>query len=209
MKTRHYIAVVLFVLLLILFRFVAEIGDRSPGMYIVTSVIDGDTAELNRREKLRLLDIDTPEHGQPFAEKATEYLAELILNKEIRLIFDHRKRDKYDRLLAYVYIDSVCVNAALLAKGYAWLYLHPDQIVNDSMTRKLLAVQHRAIDDNVGVWALPVAPEEYYVGNSARMRFHRPDCNGAQKLPDDHRVIFETRTDAFYQGYSPCRNCKP
>ena len=81
MKARHYIAAAALVPLLILLRFVTDINEGRPGMFTVTDVIDGDTVELNRREKLRLLDIDTPEQGEPYSDKAREFLARLVLGE--------------------------------------------------------------------------------------------------------------------------------
>jgi len=193
----------------LLFRFVVKI-DREPSeTFLVTRVLDGDTAELNRQDRVRLLGIDTPEEGEPFHDSATAYLSKLILNKQVSLKFETRKRDGYGRLLAYIYIDTFSVNMDMLAKGLARIYLFPDNASDQQMRANLLTVQRQAISKGIGIWTVPSTPESYYVGNSRTLRFHRPQCPSIKKLSDKDRVIFEDRMKPFLEGYSPCRNCKP
>ena len=114
----------------------------------VRHVIDGDTIELSNGEKVRYIGIDAPEERrrrgdrwvydpEPYAEKATRENRKLVEGKKVRLEFDAEKRDKYGRLLAYVYtrigffgnagydgeviLDSheIFINAYLVQKGLA------------------------------------------------------------------------------------------
>lgn len=209
MKTRHYIVAAAFILFFVLIRFVGEIGIETVDKYKVIKVIDGDTFELENRGKLRLLAIDTPEHGQPFHDSALAVLSKMVLNKEVDLQFEVRKRDKYKRLLAYVFVDSLFVNAEMLSAGLAGLYLFPNNSSDRSAIAELLQSQREAMAKEVGIWSLHHVPSDYYLANSKRMRFHRPDCHGAKSLKPSNRVVFETRESACYDGYSPCRTCQP
>ena len=95
--------------------------------YIITKVIDGDTVHING-ESVRLICIDTPERGEEGYLEATEYLESLILNKEVILEEDITKRDKYDRLLYYIFTkDGRFVNEIMVKEGYAEAYpYYPD-----------------------------------------------------------------------------------
>ena len=81
---------------------------------------------------VRYLGIDAPERGkdgepgEPFAEEAFEYNKALVEGKTVWLEFDKQRKDKYDRLLAYVYLDPLklsMVNAIFLSQGYATLMI--------------------------------------------------------------------------------------
>ena len=86
---------------------------------ICTAVIDGDTFKLETGETVRLIGIDAPELSQPGGEESREYLTRLILNKGVTLEKGYGDRDKYNRLLRFVYIDDVCVNEEMIRQGYA------------------------------------------------------------------------------------------
>lgn len=94
-----------------------------------TRVIDGDTIVLNNGEKVRLIGVDTPESVHPlkpveyFSKEASEFTKRLVEGKEIKLGYDWQKRDKYDRLLAYVYLnDGTFLNAEIIKQGYGFAY---------------------------------------------------------------------------------------
>ncbi len=210
MRKRHYIAIVALVLFLLILRFVVDLDERQPGMYVVTRVIDGDTMELDGDEKLRLSGIDTPEHGEPFFNDTKNYLINMVLNQQIRLEKGHRKRGNYGRLLGWVYLDTVLINAEILRQGLGRMYLFPENRYEQANLDRLYAAQRAAMADQVGVWTLPIImEEEYYIGNSRSMRFHRPACQSAARMSDNNKIIFSTPEEAFHEGYSPCRNCKP
>ncbi|MBU7046418.1 MAG: thermonuclease family protein [Theionarchaea archaeon] len=86
---------------------------------ICTSVIDGDTFRLETGETVRLIGIDAPELSQPGGEMSREYLTHLILNKGITLERGHEDRDKYNRLLRFVYIGNTSINEEMIKQGYA------------------------------------------------------------------------------------------
>ncbi len=95
----------------------------------VKRVIDGDTLLLTNGEKVRLIGVDTPETKHPqkpvqrFGREAYLFTRELVEGKEARLEFDWQRRDKYGRLLAYVYLtDGTFLNAEIIIQGYGFAY---------------------------------------------------------------------------------------
>ncbi|MBU7046836.1 MAG: thermonuclease family protein [Theionarchaea archaeon] len=84
-----------------------------------TAIIDGDTFRLENGETVRLIGIDAPELSQPGGEESREYLAHLILNKGVTLEKGYEDRDKYNRLLRFVYIGNTCINEEMIRQGYA------------------------------------------------------------------------------------------
>ncbi len=96
-----------------------DTNTRAEDTLICTAVIDGDTFKLETGETVRLIGIDAPELSQPGGEMSREYLTHLILNKGITLEKGYEDRDKYNRLLRFVYIDDVCINEEMVRQGYA------------------------------------------------------------------------------------------
>jgi micrococcal nuclease len=98
--------------------------------YTVGKVVDGDTFIImyrGQQTKVRLIGVDTPEaydyknvREEPGGKEASAYTRSLIEGKQVTLEFDHVMYDKYNRLLAYVYLsDGRMLNALLVEKGYA------------------------------------------------------------------------------------------
>ncbi len=96
----------------------------------VVRVVDGDTIEVQlgaTREKVRYIGVDTPETKHPakgvecYGRQASELNARLVAGARVRLVRDVEERDRYGRLLAYVYRarDGLFVNAELARRGYA------------------------------------------------------------------------------------------
>ncbi len=99
-------------------------------VFQVTRVIDGDTILLANGERVRLIGVDTPELYHPFkpvqyfAREASEFTREMVEGKQVRLEYDWQRRDRYGRLLAYVYLDdSTFLNAEIIRQGL-WICLH-------------------------------------------------------------------------------------
>ncbi len=98
-------------------------------VFHVTRVIDGDTLLLSNGERVRLIGVDTPELCHPlkpvqyFAREASEFTREMVEGKKVRLEYDWQKRDKYGRLLAYVYLkNGTFLNAEIIKQGYGFAY---------------------------------------------------------------------------------------
>ncbi|WP_429731872.1 thermonuclease family protein [Bacillus smithii] len=105
--------------------------DANKNLIPVTLIetVDGDTIKVNykgKEETVRYLLVDTPESKkpgtcvQPYAKAAAERNRELVNSGNLSLEFDKgSKRDKYGRLLAYVFVDGKSVQEELLKEGYA------------------------------------------------------------------------------------------
>jgi len=97
--------------------------------YKVLEIVDGDTIKINyndQKEKVRLIGIDTPETNECFSTEATNKLLSLIGEKEIEIEFDttQGERDKYSRLLLYIWLDDKLINKTMIAEGYAHEYTY-------------------------------------------------------------------------------------
>lgn len=89
---------------------------------IVGRVIDGDTLELTTGERVRLIGIDAPETGEDYYEESKVRLKDLVESKQINLENDVEDKDRYDRLLRYIYIDDIFVNLIMVEEGFAKAY---------------------------------------------------------------------------------------
>lgn len=124
---------------------------------LCTRVIDGDTIELADGEHVRYIGMDTPEMRpvEAYAKAATEANRELVEGKTVRLVLDVEKRDRYGRLLAYVYVDGTFVNAELVRRGLAQVATYPPNVRHQDHFLKL---QRQAREAGRGLWSDP--PEE-------------------------------------------------
>lgn len=117
----------------------------------VHRVIDGDTIVLRDGRVVRYLGVNAPERFEDLYEVATGANKELVLGKEIKVIFD--PRHPYDgggRLLGYVFVDAILVNAELLRRGYAHLFcLEPIEYY-----RFFYQCQEEARQTRRGIWGL-------------------------------------------------------
>jgi micrococcal nuclease len=185
-----------------------------PREALVTQVKDGDSLVTDTGADVRLLGIDAPElekEGRPaqfLAHKARAVLDELIRGKRVRLEYDQLRYDHYGRLLAYVFLpDLTLVNAEMLRRGLAHVYLHPP---NFRYRETLLDAQREALEARRGVWQRALTQDEpYYLGNRHSLRFHRPDCPQAAKIAAANRLRLDSLRQAYLQGFSPCRSCRP
>ncbi len=206
-------AVILIALVLILlFRLVENIGyDKAPGdRFVIMRVIDGDTVELAGGDRLRLLGIDTPEKGQLFYDSATIFLESLVLGKKSRIEYADKRRDRYGRLLGFVYIeDTIFVNRRILAAGLGNLYLVKDQELSRPGFRELLDAQRIAVELEKGLWGIDRDYEDKYIASKQSLRFHRPGCSSVAKIKQSNIRTFEIMEEALYEGLSPCRICRP
>jgi len=115
----------------------------------VNRIIDGDTFNTRKGEKIRLLGINTPEiqhdssPAQPLGKEASSALKTLIAGQQVRLSFDKEKKDKYGRTLAHVYLrNGLWVNAELVRQGFAHVYTF---VPNIREAQKLVKIEQEAI----------------------------------------------------------------
>ena len=181
---------------------------------LVKLVHDGDTIVLADGEKLRYVGIDAPEvvhdgePAEPYGKEARLFNRQLVLGQWVRVELAEERRDKYKRLLAYVFLeDGTFVNGELVRQGYAHLLRRQ---ANLRHWDRLLKLQRQALKAKKGIWSIPVARQEtYYLGNRRSWVFHRPHCSFGIQTATRNQVRIKDRYEALYQGFSPGRRCKP
>ena len=139
----------------------SENWDIPPGLqeYQVLKVVDGDTIWVKDLGKVRYTGIDAPEikHGdreaEPYGYDAMEANRRLVLGKSVKIELDMAKRDRYGRVLGYVYRDPVFVNAYLVEAGYAYAIKVKPNVKHYPLFLKLQKEASRA---GRGLWGLPV-----------------------------------------------------
>jgi endonuclease YncB( thermonuclease family) len=124
----------------------------------VVKVTDGDTITVlvnNEQIKIRLSEIDAPEHGQDYGEKSKDALADLVFGKEVRVV-THGK-DRYGRTIGDVFVGQTNVNEKLVEDGWAWNFL------KYSKSQRLAELEKEAKEAKRGLWAgkAPTAPWDY------------------------------------------------
>jgi micrococcal nuclease len=119
----------------------------------VIQVIDGDTITVEGGYRVRYIGIDTPEiHPVPeaYGTEAWQVNRQLVEGKEVRLVRDVSETDKYGRLLRYVYVDDVLVNAELVRLGLAEAKAYPPDIKYQDYLEEMEAEARKA---GRGIWA--------------------------------------------------------
>jgi micrococcal nuclease len=140
----------------------------NENLFKVTRVIDGDTIEIEGGEHVRYIGIDTPETVDPrkpvqcFGVEASAKNKELIEGKMVRLEKDITDRDKYNRLLRYVWVDNLFVNLELVKQGFAYSYSYPPDI---KYQKQIVSAQQEAREAKRGLWN--ACPADTRVNTSA------------------------------------------
>ncbi len=137
-----------------------QFKQNPPGLYNVTKFDDGDTIAVDmngKNETIRFIGVDTPETHDPrkkvqcFGQVAANFTKSFIGRSRVRLEADPlgTNRDRYNRLLRYIYLpDGQLVNAELIKQGYGFAYLgFPFQ-----KSAKFAAYQNLAMTEKKGLW---------------------------------------------------------
>jgi len=138
-----------------------RIAQSQPGFYSVIRISDGDTITVNMNgnlEEIRFIGVDTPETHDPrkpvqcYGQEAADYTKKLLVGQKVRLQADslNTNRDRYNRLLRYVYLaDGSLIEAKLIAEGYGFAYtLFPFEKASE-----FLSYEHLAKQTGRGLWA--------------------------------------------------------
>jgi micrococcal nuclease len=131
-----------------------------PGLYRVSRFVDGDTIAVNmngKTEKVRFVGVDTPETHKPntpvqcYGPAAAAFTKNTIGNQPVRLVSDSLStdRDRYDRLLRYVYLpDGTNLDQKLISEGYGFYYPYFPFTKSDEFA----AAQQAAMAAHKGLW---------------------------------------------------------
>lgn len=189
-----------------------------------TRVVDGDTVELSNGEKLRYIGIDTPEMDaadvtqKAYAELAQRVNRGLVEGVDLTVQLGVEERDRYGRLLGYVWADNTFVNGLLMASGFAQVMTYPPNIQHAEYFRALGA---QAREANRGLWS--ISQQETATGQTTVQTQPVPQQSGM--------TVYVTRTGSKYHrggcrylrqskiamslaaakaaGYTPCKVCSP
>ena len=192
--------------------------------YQVTRVVDGDTIDViykGKKERIRMLNVDTPESVHPdqsrntaMGKKASAYTKSRLAGKTVDLEFQAKKRGRYGRLLAYVIVDGRNYSMELVKKGWSKYYTkygtshrhHADFVSAEKYARAM----------GLNIWSgsvpyvkskkAPAASGAYH-GNVKSHKFHRSSCRHYNCRNCTRN--FSSRQAAVAAGYSPCGICKP
>ncbi len=146
-------------------------------IHTIINVADGDTIFIDwpdniarrGRTRIRLIGVDTPELGKgqskdmPYSQEAYKFVYDAIMTKQVTLKLEPNResRDKYNRLLAYVYIDDgkTMLNEILLEKGMGWPDKRHEHLYQDRFEK----LYKLARSNKVGLWSLdnPELPEYF------------------------------------------------
>jgi len=199
------------------------------GIFKVTRVIDGDTVEIEGGEHVRYIGIDTPETVDPrkpvqcFGIEASKKNEELVEGKVVRLEKDITEKDKYGRLLRYVWMDDLFVNLELVKQGFATSYSYPPDI---KYQKEFQEAEKEAREAKRGLWgACPISPNptaqmqeptgsecdiKGNISTSGDKIYHLPGCGSYNKTQIDvnrGERWFCTENEAQEAGWRKALNC--
>lgn len=145
-------------------------ADKKIETVRVNRVVDGDTVILSDGRTIRYLDVDTPETKKPntpimcFGPEASEYNKKLVEGKEVVMVSDIEKTDKYGRELRFIFLvgkdtDKIeqSVNVDLVIKGFA---RNKSYSPNTTYEKQFSDFSYKAQKDSLGVWKCPKPFEE-------------------------------------------------
>ncbi len=213
----------------------SSIENSNGKLLKVSRVIDGDTIELENGERVRYIGIDTPETVDPrksiqcFGVEASKRNKELVEGKSVRLEKDITDRDKYNRLLRYVWVGDTFVNLELVKQGFAQSYSYPPDIKYQD---QFVSAQKEARDAKTGLWgacpagtgattaSLPMQTKNTASGScvikgnissSGEKIYHLPDCGSYTKTQIDEargERWFCSESEAQAAGWRRALNCQ-
>lgn len=194
------------------------------GQYKVIKVIDGDTIDIlyyGKKERIRMLCVDTPEsvhpdqtRNTPMGIKASNYTKSRLTGKTVDLEFEgQRKRGNYGRLLAYVLLDGHNFNVELVRNG--WSPYYTKYGTSEKHHDEFLAAEREAKAKRLNIWTAShgnitkpqIDVSGQYHGNISSHVFHAPGCRHYNCK--NCIKVFTSRQEAIDAGFRPCGICRP
>jgi micrococcal nuclease len=155
---------------------------------LVNKVVDGDTIDVTidgETEPVRYLGIDSPESGQPFWREGRDGNQALVEDELVTLVRDISDRDKFNRLLRYVFLkDGTFVNEELVKQGFARAIAYPPDTACEDL---LNLAEQEAQKQGLGIWAEAeetVSPTPITNGASVMVE---PTCSQFNAPGDDNK----------------------
>lgn len=127
--------------------------------YAVQRVIDGDTLLIEGGVRVRLLGVNTPETRhpdrpvEPWGEEAAEFARRWVGGAAVHLRFDRERLDRFDRVLAYVFLGQDCLNERLIRAGFSRAETRFP--FSEAMKRRFRDAEAAARAEHVGIWSTP------------------------------------------------------
>lgn len=128
----------------------------SPGPFRVKRVVDGDTLLLEGGTRVRLIGVDTPETKHPhrpvdpLGVEAADFVRRHVEGRRVTLRFDRERRDRYRRVLAYVYVEDWFLNEEIIRAGYSRAVTRFPY--STRMKRRFREAETEARDHHRGLW---------------------------------------------------------
>ena len=158
-----------FFLLLLLVLLIPACQHQPFDTYKVARVIDGDTIVLDNGTQIRFIGVDTlpiregkelnravkrtgkdKDLIKKMGREVREFIMKLCKDKQVRLEYDIKRTDRYDRTLAYVYLkDGTFVNAWLVENGYARVSTYPPNV---KYQERFIELERKARETKMGLW---------------------------------------------------------
>lgn len=116
----------------------------------IVRVLDGDTIDVvlnGEQTRIRIAEIDCPEKGQPYANRATEFTKSFTRGNVVNLKI--KEKDRYGRYIGYISVQDKDLSTELIRNGYAWVYRF------FSTSPLLLELENTARKSKLGLWAEP------------------------------------------------------
>lgn len=116
----------------------------------VVRVLDGDTIDVvldGEQKRIRIAEIDCPEKGQPYSNRATQFTKDFTSGNIVNLKI--KEKDRYGRYIGYISVEEKDLSTELVKNGYAWVYRF------FSTSPLLLELEDTARKSKLGLWAEP------------------------------------------------------
>lgn len=192
----------------------------------VTKVVDGDTVYVafsGKSEKVRFIGVNTPETKdprkpvEPYGKEAAAYTTAELSGKEVYLELDVQERDKYGRLLAYIWLErpssrseaevrAKMFNARLLLDGYAQVMTVPPNVKYADL---FVQFQRKARSANKGLWALPPYSSSSSIQGDAQAQGSTANYAQSPQGTESYYVA-SAKSDVFHRPDCPsAKQIKP
>lgn len=180
----------------------------------VVNVVDGDTIDVimnGKKERVRFILVDTPETKhpqmgvQPFGEEASNFTKEQLLDQDIILELDVAERDRYGRLLAYIWLNGKNFNEILIERGLARVAVFPP---NTKYVDRFREIQQTAQEQAIGIWSIENYVEEKgfnkeKVKKNQSLKEAKSGCKIKGNISSSGEMIYHMPGGVYYDRTNP------